>query len=145
MSVARTIRAMALGCGLLWGGVAFAQGDVPPPTQDGPAEPELHGPSCPGGCPLCEAHHEATRVLENGATVTMEETPNGAVLRFEGPPGDPETIEAARAAAQAYTRALQAPATGRDCPCPRDEGGACPHQGGQTEDDMENGEEEIYP
>lgn len=146
MSATKAIRAMVLGGGILLGGLALAQGDVPPPTREGPAEPMRRGPSCPGGCPLCDAHAEATHALESGAAVTLEETPNGAVLRFEAPAGDPEAIEAARAAAEAYTRALQAPTTQRGCPCPRHEGGACPQDDTGVEEDIQiDEEEEVFP
>jgi hypothetical protein len=121
MTSGRSIKGITLGLGLLVGGLAWAQGDFPPPTQEGPAQPEMRGGTCPGGCPLCEAHASATNALEAGASVTLEETPNGAVLRFEAPAGDPEAIEAARSAAQSYARALQAPATERGCPCPHRE------------------------
>jgi len=117
----RTIKGMTLGLGLLLGGLAHAQGDVPPPTREGPAQPEMRGGACPHGCPLCDAHVAAEEALEGGASVTLEETPNGAILRFEAPAGDPEAIESARAAAQSYARALQEPATGRGCPCPHRE------------------------
>ncbi|HLV61366.1 MAG TPA: hypothetical protein VKY51_08210 [Fredinandcohnia sp.] len=125
----KSIRAFALGAGLLLGGgLAFAQG-APPDAP--PAEP---GPGCPGGCPLCEAHREAIVALNADTVITVEQQPNGAVVRFEAPAGDPEAIEAARQAAESYARALQAPQTRQGCPCPH-----------ETEPPAENESSPVFP
>lgn len=122
----KQIRALALGAGLLFGaGFAFAQGTEP----ENPIPQDQTGPGmCPGGCPLCDAHQAGTIALNEGTVITMEEQPNGAVIRFEAPPGDPEAIEAARDAAESYARALQAPQTGRGCPCPHGQEDSMPEE-----------------
>lgn len=114
------IRAFALGAGLLvGGGLAFAQGTMPEGQQEQQQQRQQAG-MCPGGCPLCDAHREGIEALNDGTIITMEQQPDGAVLRFQAPAGDPQAIEDARDAAESYARALQAPETRQGCPCPRD-------------------------
>lgn len=111
-------RALALGAGLMvGGGMAFAQGDGAEQRQRKQQREEAG--MCPDGCPLCDAHRHSTMALNEGTTITVEQQPNGAVIRFEAPPGDPVAIEQARVAAESYAQALQAPQTGQGCPCPR--------------------------
>lgn len=114
------MRAIALCAGLLaGGGLAFAQGQGRIPDEDVRQEQRARAGMCPGGCPLCDAQQDAAEALDQGITITMEQQPNGALLRFEAPAGDPVAIEAARDAAEAYAQALQSPATRQGCPCPR--------------------------
>lgn len=135
------MRAVALGVGLfVGGGLAFAQGSAPEERpereqhqrerhqREGREGHRGRAQMCPGGCPLCEAHREATSSLNQGATVTMEEQPDGAILRFEAPAGDPAAIDAARDAAEAYALALQSPETGQGCPCPHGQEDSVPEE-----------------
>lgn len=102
--------AMALGAGY-----AVAQGD----GSMGGGQHGQMGQQGAQGCPMMQAHRSVQQALDEGATVTVEQTPHGATIRMEAPAGDQQAIEDARTAAQQLARAGQGYMGGAEgCGCP---------------------------
>lgn len=132
----------ALGAALavaMGGGAALAveQGqEVPPEGVPGQPAPfpddefdstcpmgeECPCPHCPGAeggaCPMMRAHRSLQRALQAGATLTTENTEDGAIIRLEAPRGEQEAVLDAQQAARLFSEMMRGGEASEGCPCP---------------------------
>lgn len=113
--------AIALGCVMVLGPAA-AMAETPDGQMGNDSGKQAGG----GGChQMMDAADAAGGAIQDGATVSMEETHDGAVVRFRAPNGDDGTIQESRQAAQQLAQAARqagAQPMGQSCGCPGAEG-----------------------
>ena len=101
---------VALGCGFMLApavGVAAGEGAQ---DQQQMQEPGLRSssPDQAAACPMMDASNAAKQAVKEGAQVRVENTPDGAIVRFAAPSGNQQALQDSRTAAQQLADAAQA-------------------------------------
>lgn len=117
---------VALGCGFMLAPAIV----VAAPPSAGQGQQNQQGsegvpPDQAAACPMMDASSATKQALKEGAQVRVENTPDGAIVRFVAPSGNQQALQDSRSAAQQLADAAQA-----GCACP---GGMHAPQGQQRQ------------
>ncbi|HWV38214.1 MAG TPA: hypothetical protein VN033_07015 [Vulgatibacter sp.] len=97
---------VALGCGFMLAPalVVAAPQDA---GQEQPSQQQGSTAEQAATCPMMEASMATRQALKEGAEVRVENTPDGAIVRFAAPSGDRQAVQDTRSAAQKLADAAQ--------------------------------------